>query len=504
MKVPGVDLRHVARVLLAGSLLAVYLATLAPGLTWANGGSDGGDLIAAAATGGVPHPTGYPVYMLVAGLFQLLPVGSLAFRTNLLSMVSTVAAAVLVSETVWRSLRDGTRVNRILAGCAAGAAFGLAPLVWSQAVITEVYALHGLFVALLVYLVVTGEGGRKASLGIGLALGLAVGNHVLAVLMAPVVLGAVAVRRIDPSTDGCRVASRLRLQPGAAVIACLGFMVGIASYAVLPLRAAAHPPINWGVPVTLDRLGWLVFGGPYQDSLLQLDPGSLWTQMQTWAGLVLRQNGIVGLGLSLAGLVLGFSVSRVYLVTVWAAFASTAFSLQYGVVDSHVHLIPLFLALAIWLGLGVGELGRLIPARTPATTRLLGAAVLAYVMLFGLSNWQLVNASQDTRAEDFGRQLLAAAPPGAMIFAEGDRAVFTAWYFHYALRLRPDLVVIASTLLPFDWYRETLRDTYPMLAVPSTAPDLWMPAILRLNSGRAACFASADLPGLRCQQGEGR
>jgi hypothetical protein len=67
------------RLFLMCSLLAIYSSTLAPGLTWANSGSDGGDLIAAAATGGVPHPTGYPLYLLLARLFQILPVGSLAF-----------------------------------------------------------------------------------------------------------------------------------------------------------------------------------------------------------------------------------------------------------------------------------------------------------------------------------------------------------------------------------------------------------------------------------------
>ena len=35
---------------------ALYLSTLAPTLTWAHGGQDGGDLIAAVFTSGVPHP----------------------------------------------------------------------------------------------------------------------------------------------------------------------------------------------------------------------------------------------------------------------------------------------------------------------------------------------------------------------------------------------------------------------------------------------------------------
>src|SRR5688572_26223504 len=85
------------------SLLAIYLSAMAPGLTWANGGADGGDLITAAATGGIAHPTGYPLYLLLARFFQLLPVGSLAFRTNLMSAFFTALGAGVVYWIVSRS-----------------------------------------------------------------------------------------------------------------------------------------------------------------------------------------------------------------------------------------------------------------------------------------------------------------------------------------------------------------------------------------------------------------
>ena len=39
--------------------------TAAPGLTWAHFGADGGDLLAAAAVHGIPHPPGYPLYLLL-------------------------------------------------------------------------------------------------------------------------------------------------------------------------------------------------------------------------------------------------------------------------------------------------------------------------------------------------------------------------------------------------------------------------------------------------------
>src|SRR3972149_1070758 len=80
--------------------MLVYYLTLAPNLTWAHGGHDGGDLIVAAYTLGVSHPPGYPAYTLLAHLFTLLPWGSVAFRVNLLSAVGAALAAGSVALAV--------------------------------------------------------------------------------------------------------------------------------------------------------------------------------------------------------------------------------------------------------------------------------------------------------------------------------------------------------------------------------------------------------------------
>jgi len=75
------------------ALLVLHVATLAPSVM----GGDGGELVSAALTGGVPHPPGYPLLALLARAFAALPLGpSPAWRVNLLSAVSTAAAAGLL------------------------------------------------------------------------------------------------------------------------------------------------------------------------------------------------------------------------------------------------------------------------------------------------------------------------------------------------------------------------------------------------------------------------
>src|SRR5438093_4180433 len=76
--------------------LGVYLATLSPTI----GGGDGGELVTVGYVLGVAHPPGFPLYTLLAKLATLLPVGTVAWRVNLLSAVCAAAAAMLLCRAV--------------------------------------------------------------------------------------------------------------------------------------------------------------------------------------------------------------------------------------------------------------------------------------------------------------------------------------------------------------------------------------------------------------------
>src|SRR4051812_43036105 len=62
---------------------ALYIATLAPSVM----PGDYAEFQFSAAILGVPHPTGYPLYILLGKLFTMLPVGDVAYRVNLSSAV---------------------------------------------------------------------------------------------------------------------------------------------------------------------------------------------------------------------------------------------------------------------------------------------------------------------------------------------------------------------------------------------------------------------------------
>ena len=66
----------------------VYLKTLTPTVSWI----DSGELAFACATLGIPHPTGYPLYVCWGKSLTLLPFKEPIFALNFLSLFFAVLA----------------------------------------------------------------------------------------------------------------------------------------------------------------------------------------------------------------------------------------------------------------------------------------------------------------------------------------------------------------------------------------------------------------------------
>ncbi len=479
--------------------MVVYLTCMAPGLTWANFGSDGGDLITAAAIGGVAHPTGYPSYLLLARLFQFLPVGSLAFRTSLMSALAATCASVLVYILVTRSLSPSNAHQFWMAGLASGIAFGLAPLVWSQAVITEVYALHSLFVALILYLSVHTPSShfsqKRQDCLLGLIFGLAMGNHLTTLLLLPVMLFTTILRK--QYTPNNHWLNKWQIDGHSVLRRIIWSGIGLLVYFTLPLRALSHPAVNWGNPITTEGFFWLVSGKLYQGLLLNLNLSSILERGRAAVTLVLEQFGIIGLFIGLIGLILFFKPNRLNFCMLWIVIGSAAFAIGYATTDAFLYLIPAFLCFALWIGFGLAGLMDAF-SKYKFNLGLLAGLILIFVLLIqAWHNRPSVDASGDARAESFGKSVIAIAPANALVFAKGDEAVFTLWYFQYAERNRPDLAVVATDLLGFQWYLSTLLNTYPDLNSPVPFP---FPETLAVaNPKRPVCYVQyVQAPEINC------
>jgi len=510
--------RNISLVLLIAVLVFAYGVTLSPDITWANHGADGGDLITAAATGGVPHPPGYPTYLVLARWFQLLPVGSLAFRTNLLSAVCGLLSAVIVADLAYQSCA-GSNITCSLAGLLAGLGFGLSPLLWSQAVITEVYALNALFVGLILWLMPLSSGTRFLPgtafqnrfwldrLG-GLVFGLALGNQVtIAFLLPPWLLAG----NVDKAKKGAGNHSpqppypRLPLHQRQSLIRRMTWLaIGLTVYLTLLIRARSGSPVNWGDPSSLENLWWMVSGQYYQWRVFALPVYNLWPRLLEWVELLGDQFSWLGLGLALYGFINGEQRwPRYRWETAWVFSAFIVFALGYNTLDAYVLLIPAYMMVALWLGLGAARLLEKVSSWRGAGAWMapIGGMLLVILVLANAwVNFPHVDASQDHRATDYVHDVLENAPRNAILYTFDDQDTFPLWYYHFALGERPDLTILQIRLLPEDWYRQTMRATYPGLVIPDQADRIWYLAVMAANPNRPNCETLLDKPEvLKCK-----
>jgi Protein of unknown function (DUF2723) len=467
----------------------LYWLTLAPGLTWAFDGADGGDLVTAAATGGVPHPSGYPTYLLLASLFLKLPFGSLAYRTNLLSCICTLAAALVIYK-IMRSADQS-----VFSAAIAALAFGTFPLVWSQAILTEVYALNALFATLLLYFLVVSTSNPWMDWMGGIIMGLGLGNHLTLLFFMPLMFFDKAHKEtlsfnkwLEKGTLHSyikRIARRL-----------VGLLLGLTVYFVIPLRARTHAPVNWGNAVSWEGWIWLISSKMYWGRLNDLNGRYLWAGVQAWSYFLVKQLGIVGFFLIFIVLALLLKPSRLYLASVWLVLVYSAFSILYYSPDSYVYLIPALISFSIWMGLGSEWITERSPSKFPYFKPMAIFGILAFLVIRAILAIPAMNLSADHTVERYAQLVLNSAPARAVIFTEGDEATFSLWYFHYAYHQRPDIAVVCDDLLVQPWYRDVLKQNYPDLVVPEHPQEQ---DIIRDNPQRTMCQLAPDLQAsLKC------
>src|SRR5438128_10695375 len=228
---------------------------------------DSPELITAAATLGVAHEPGYPLFTMLGHLFSLLPFGSLPSRLNLLSVTCDALTIGVVYFSAFRLTK-----SRFPAAVAA-LVLAVNPTFWEWSLAAEVFPLNNLLAAVLILLLVTWHEHPERTgflVAAFFVAGLALTNHQTIALLGPAF---------------CFVLWRRRsiLRPRLLAIGIAAFVIGLLPYAYIPWASAHHPAHNWGnVSSFRDLVGLITrrsYGSTRLVATVGYSGGSPWTRL---------------------------------------------------------------------------------------------------------------------------------------------------------------------------------------------------------------------------------
>lgn len=403
--------------------LLIYVLTAGPGIVELFDDSLEFQLV--APTFGIAHPTGYPLYTLAGGIWSrlLFPFGNWAWRMNLFSSLAAATATLLVFLSAGRLAATDARRHDLWAGLAAAAAFGLGPVWRSQATIAEVYALHGLFLAAIVWLVVELERTLHPSkpvvfrriLLLCLLCGLSLAHHRMTVLAAPALLVYLLWR-----IPGLWRPQRQWLMWAAALL------LPLTLYAYIPLRAAMGVrDLNDSYVNTPQGFLDHVLARRYAGFFSQNALGVPFT-LRDAVSLTWRQTGLAGFFLGVLGLARLWDARRKRLAPAWVfvallLLANILFALSYQVADREVFFIPVFLAFSLFAGGAVGMIPK-VPLNSARATSLAQAGLALLVVAGAPGRGAAVNRSDDWDAHHYALLMASVAfpPDSRVIGLEGE------------------------------------------------------------------------------------
>ena len=349
----------VACALLAVATFGVYWATLSAGVL----GGDAGELQFVPPILGLPHPTGYPLQVLLHKGWSVVPIGSVAYRLNLLDAAIAGAAVGLVAAGALAVTR------RPWAAVLGAAMLAFGELWWSQAVRGDKYTLNGLFVALVLLLWLRWRAARDDPRFLRLlavTFGLSLTHHRSMLLFAPALgLGLLL--------EGWRPAGRREL-----LLLLLLVSAPLLLYLYVPWAGSRGlPPGAWRVDSPAAVIEYLLDRG--YTSQIRPD-ANLAGRLAEAAAVLLRSFGPLGVLLGLAGL--GWTARRdpklaAVLTTAFLtqAIISASYLLEsnYALPRHWVFYLPGFLIWSVWASIGL-SLALRAADRTVGRHRLVGRA----------------------------------------------------------------------------------------------------------------------------------
>ncbi len=441
--------KRIAALLLFFLFLAVYLKTQ----IWEVYIADSGELTATAYVLGIAHPTGYPVYDLISKAFSLVPLGNIASRIALGSAVCSATAVAFLFSFLAMEFS-------LLPASAAAILFGQGLTFWSQAVVQEVYALHILFISILLYLLICFKRNNtlRSFYLFCFFLGLSSAHHLLTVMVFPAFVYVLLKSKIAKS-------DRLIFLIGGVLPAVLGWSVQL----LIPIRSFNECVIRWQPVHDYVNFWSLITGKQFHSSMFHENLGVLLASSGRFFAKLFEQWYLLIPLAAIPGALVAFKRRKSAFIILLLFFLATfVFVINYRIIDIEVYFIQAYILFVFLIAAAFQALIDALVGKRYRLLRTLSVILLAVLFFSGLiRNYFFNDRSVNSIPYTYGVDIFNTVPPDSVLITQGWSTPFVFSYLEHVLHYRPDILV------PVDQngihFRQSFREKW-VIPVLSTVP----------------------------------
>ncbi|MDX1607692.1 MAG: DUF2723 domain-containing protein [Candidatus Spechtbacterales bacterium] len=503
--------KNIIPLVLLAFVFGLYISTASPVAT---NYADSNELITASYTLGIPHPPGYPLYVLIGKLFSFIPVGTIAFRYAIMSSLFGALTVMLVYTTLTKvlsrnytdplpKLKNTKYLLYVVVPALTGAlSLAFSYLFWLYSIVPEVFALSNFFAALIIYLGISWHFSVKSSKSevknklrnkfedligqknyypflIGVASGLGFLAHQVVIFLAPALLYLIWI------TD-----KKLFVPTKRWLKVFGGIAVGLIPLVYFPLVSyLSNPIIDFGNVNSFQNFWDLLSrklyataegkGNAYLPNALNLGgrlgdlPNYYSTLFDylTWPVMFL---GFLGLGYFAYMLAAGklknskvfIGASYLGLGILFAMYtwldAEKRANAGYNLLGVHERMYIIgTIAFALLVGIGSNIFLKGIKKSKILSVPIMAFLLLAVPMYSLQINYAKADKSDFYLGEDYAHNLFVNIEDNAIFFVRGDMPTFAAYYWQLVRGQRTDVTLIPLSLPT--WKQKDILEQHPEL-----------------------------------------
>lgn len=452
--------------------LLVYFLTYPREIGFIDSGLMGG----AAVSLGIPLPTGFPSYLIIAHLFSMVPFFDVTSSLYFLSILSSVANVVVVFFLIKKiTLKYRTKAGDLPPFIAA-VSLAFSYQFWSSAINIETFALTQLCLALILFLVfwlrekfilnnfVLDKKTKRVILALSLLLGFSAGLSATIITVIPGLITWVIFFRKA-------VLKNFKLFLASITLSLSTFIL---IYSYLPLRATTYPYLNFGIPDNLGDIIRLITGSGFV-SKTSISNGYIEVlgftsnfqiisqSFNHYLNMLIYQYNPLFLPVIVLGVLKLYQRKSIFYILISIFIADSFMGIFYITGNQENWLTISWIILSIFLGVGINYIFHYILDNKNYKKPILKYYFFIQIFIILLSLLPIfywfpkLNRSEYSLTSSYIKNLYSDIDKDSVIIGGENFFESQTAYAKEALGLRKDVLPIAGNLFyDFKWYRENI------------------------------------------------